>query len=44
VKGRRLRIHRRQIAVETEVDQLLASDEIVFEIHVTKAAAELLDS
>jgi len=26
------------------VDQLLASDEIAFEIHMAKTAAELLDS
>ena len=44
VKSRGLPIRLRQIAVQRAVDQLLASDEIVFEIHVTKTAAELLDS
>jgi hypothetical protein len=36
VKRRGLPIRLRQIAVQRAVDQLLASDEIVFEIHVTK--------
>ena len=44
VKRRGLPIRLRQIAVQSAVDQLLASDEIIFEIHVTKTAAELLDS
>ena len=33
-----------QIAVQRAVDQLLASDDIAFEIHVAKTATELLDS
>jgi hypothetical protein len=44
VKRRGLPIRLRQIAVQRAVDQLLASDEIVFEIHVAKMGAELLDS
>jgi len=44
VKRRGLPIRLRQIAVESAVDQLLASDEMVFEIHVAKTATELLDS
>ena len=44
VKRRGLPIRLRQIAVQSAVDQLLASDEIAFEIHVAKTAAELLDS
>jgi hypothetical protein len=44
VKRRGLPIRLRQIVVQRAVDQLLASDEIVFEIHVAKMAAELLDS
>ena len=44
VKRRRLPIRLGQIAIQRAIDQLLASDEIVFEIHLTKAAAELLDS
>jgi hypothetical protein len=44
VKRRGLPIRLRQIAVQRAVDQLLACDEIVFEIHVAKTAAELLDS
>ena len=43
VKRRRLPIRLGQIAVQGAVDQLLARDEIVFEIHVSKTAAELLD-
>ena len=41
---RRLGLRLRQIAVQREVDQFLASDEMTFEIHVTKTAAELLNS
>ena len=44
VKRRGLPIRLRQIAAQRAVDQLLASDEIAFEIHVAKTAAELLDS
>jgi len=44
VKRGGLSIRIRQIAVQCAVDQLLASGEIVFEIHVRKRAAELLDS
>ena len=44
MKRRGLPIRLRQITVQSAVDQLLASDEIVFEIHVAKTAAELLDS
>jgi len=44
VKRRGFSIRLRQIAVESAVDQLLASDEMVFEIHVAKTATELLDS
>jgi hypothetical protein len=44
VKRRGLPIRLGQIAIQRAVDQLLASDEIVFEIHVAKTAAELLDS
>ena len=44
VKRRGLPIRLRQIAVQRAVDQLLASDEIAFEIHVAKTATELLDS
>ena len=36
VKRRRLPIRLRQTAVQRAVDQLLASDKIVFEIHVRK--------
>ena len=43
VKRPGLPIRLRQITVQRPVDQLLASDEIVFEIHVAKTAAELLD-
>jgi hypothetical protein len=44
VKRRRLPVRLRQIAVQRTVDQLLASDEVAFEIHVAKTATELLDS
>ena len=44
VKRRGLPIRLRQIAVQSAVDQLLASEEIILEIHVTKTASELLDS
>ena len=44
VKRRGLPIRLWQIAVQRAVDQLLASDEIAFEIHVAKTAADLLDS
>ena len=44
MKGRGLPIHLRQIAVQCAVDQLLASDEIVFEIHVRKRLPDVLDS
>src|SRR2546423_11318358 len=44
VKCRGLPIRLRQIAVQSAVDQLLASDELAFEIHVTKTASELPDS
>ena len=43
VKRRGLPVRLRQIAVERAIDQLLAGGEIVFEIHVAKTAAELLD-
>ena len=44
VKRRGFPVRIRQIAVQRAIDQFLASDEIAFEIHVAKTAAELLDS
>ncbi len=44
VKRRGFPVRLRQIAVQRAVDQLLASDEITFEIHVTITDAGLLDS
>ena len=44
VNRRRLDIRPRQIPIQRAVDQFLASAEMAFEIHVTKTAAELLNS
>ena len=44
VKRRGVTMRQRQITVQRAVDQLITSDEIAFEIHVAKTAAELLDS
>ena len=44
VNRRRLDIRLRQIPIQGAVDQFLASGEMAFEIHVTKTAAELLNS